>query len=77
MVLKDGLFELEDIKPQLSEQQIKTMEHLIFMAKELEKPQRGANDLGLDLIVWPSGKLQKFVKEELDKCETCGKILNE
>lgn len=59
------LFELKDIRPQLSELQIKELEHIIYMAKETNNPQRITN---LNIVVFPSGKMYRFIKEIC----TCG-----
>lgn len=58
-----GLFTLEDIKPQLNEKQIKEMEHLIYMAKELKEPQ-GVHIGVKHMIIWPSGKMCLYTPEK-------------
>ena len=76
------LFDLEDIKPQLTEKQIKELEHIIYMAKELkEQPQLVQfGEQGKKIIVYPSGKMQHYPEEPDKTCPTCkgeGKIKEE
>ena len=67
------LYDLDDIKPQLTEEQIKEVEHIIYMAKESKNPQQfQIGDYGKKIVVWPSGKMQTKT-DYIEKCETCGK----
>ena len=70
------LFTLEDIKPQLNEKQIKEIEHIIYMAKELSRTQ----DAGMQMfqlgekkivVLGGSGKMMFFPDKE-EVCEHCG-----
>lgn len=52
-------FTLDDVVPQLSEKQIEDLKSVIYMAKETGEPQLAFNELGLKLMVFPSGLLTK------------------
>jgi len=58
------LFELKDIAPQLEPKQIKTIEHIIYFAKERKEMQL-ITGLLREIIVFPSGKImfKDFVDE--------------
>jgi len=56
---KKDLFDLEALKPQLTQDETKTMEHIIYMAKETGQPQQA--DIGTrHIAVFPSGKMKFF-----------------
>ena len=52
-------FTLDDIVPQLSDKQIEDLKSVIYMAKETGEPQLAFNNLGLRLMVFPSGLLTR------------------
>lgn len=53
-------FTLDIIKPQLSEEQVKTFEHILYMAKELKEAQVIVG-LAKPIAVFPSG-LMMFIE---------------
>lgn len=70
--MKKILFDLEDIKPQLKSEQVKEIEHIIYMAKESKEPQQfQIGDYGKEIVVWPSGKLQTKTRVEENICPEC------
>lgn len=69
---KKKVFDLEDIKPQLNEQQIKELEHIIYMAKNMREDNMQEVTIGnRKIIVFHSGKM--MFKSERKKY----KVLNE
>ena len=75
------LFTLEDIKPQLNEKQIKEVEHIIYIAKEVKHVEGmqmfQLGDFGRKIIVLASGKMMFFPDKE-EVCKHCGaKIIKE
>ncbi len=65
------LFELEDIKSQLSDTQFKEAEHIVYMARNSGVPQEFKVGSGKRIAVFPSGKLYT-IKENVVTCKTCG-----
>lgn len=58
------LFELKDIRPQITDRQADFIEKCIFMAKETENPQEvSLSVFARPLIVWPSGMIMFKPKE--------------
>lgn len=72
------LFELEDIKPQLTDEQIIDLKHEIKLAKRDNKTQYlQFGEFGRKIIILTSGKLI-FIPEDVQKvCGNCRQILKE
>lgn len=63
------LFDWEEIKPQFEEKEQEVMEHIIWMAKSTGEPQKAVFKSGLELAVFPSGKISRLVVEKEQEVE--------
>jgi len=67
------MFELDDLKPQLTEKEYIEMTHILYMAKSLKTIQQV--DIGTrHIAVFPSGIMRFFEPKEDKVCPTCGRL---
>jgi hypothetical protein len=67
------MFELNDLKPQLTKEEYVEMTHILYMAKSLQQAQQV--HIGVrHIAIFPSGKMMFFEPKEDKVCPTCGRL---